>query len=306
MITRGHIPDEVATDVARGERLARWTLFWIGGISILMYLVMGSSQAMKTALFEDVLSLIPSMAFLVATRFERKGATPHFPFGFKRVNSLAFLIAAVALLSIGGFLAFEAVMALIAAEHPTVGGVTVFGQTIWLGWLMIAALLYSAIPPLILGRKKLPVARTIADKVLHTDALTQKADWQTALAGVLGIVGIGFGLWWADAAAALFISLSILKDGADAMSKATGELIDGVPRAMEHKGISDDAQHLLGALRKRHPHAEIRLRESGRYILAEIVAPDIGEPLAAETLMPVGRAWRLSEVSFHSPLADRR
>ncbi len=35
----------------------------------------------------------------------------------------------------------------VLAEHPTIGTVMLFGHTVWLGWLMIAALLYSAVPP---------------------------------------------------------------------------------------------------------------------------------------------------------------
>ena len=26
----------------------------------------------------------------------------------------------------------------------------------------------------------------------------QKADWMTGVAGIVGIIGVGFGFWWAD------------------------------------------------------------------------------------------------------------
>jgi hypothetical protein len=38
------------------------------------------------------------------------------------------------------------------------------------------ALTYSIVPPVILGRMKLPLAKRLQDKVLHTDAMMQKAD----------------------------------------------------------------------------------------------------------------------------------
>ena len=135
----------------------------------------------------------------------------------RRLSWLA-LLSATALLSIGSFMAYEAVMGLLKMEHPSIGAISVFGVELWLGWVMLAALAYSAIPPVILGRMKKPIAEKIEDKVLFTDAQTQKADWQTALAGMVGVVGIGLGIWWADAAAALFISLSILRDGWKARS----------------------------------------------------------------------------------------
>ena len=71
----------------------------------------------------------------------------------------------------------------------------------------------TAIPPVILGRLKKPVVAKIADKVLYTDASMYAADWQTGLAGILGIPGVGSGFWREDAVAAGFISLSILTDG---------------------------------------------------------------------------------------------
>ncbi|HEV7341803.1 MAG TPA: cation transporter [Sphingopyxis sp.] len=193
MSLHGGIPAAIADDVRHGERLEWWTLAWMISVVAVMALVMGSSQAMKAAVIEDVLSLVPAIVFLLSIHWERKQPNRRFPFGYRRANSLAFLVAATALLSVGGFLAYESVTALVRQEHPTVGGITLFGHTIWLGWLMIAALAYSVVPPLILGHIKHPIATRIRDKVLHTDALMQKADWQTGLAGIAGIIGIGLG-----------------------------------------------------------------------------------------------------------------
>lgn len=298
MIASGRVPEEVREGLRKGRRLCFWTLFWIGGISILMFLVMGQSQAMKTAFIEDVLSLVPSITFLIAATLEDKAATPKFPFGFKRMNSIAFLISATALLSIGAFTAYEAIMALIMREHPSIGAMELFGTQLWSGWVMIGALLYSAIPPVILGRMKKPVAESIEDKVLFTDAQTQKADWQTALAGIVGVIGIGLGFWWADAVAALFISLSILKDGWDNIRKSTAELADGAPRELDSQSIDEEAEDVAKKLRKAFPQSDIRVRESGRYMLAEIVGPDARGPVELEMFRPERRSWRLAEISI--------
>lgn len=298
MIASGRVPEEVREGLRKGRRLCFWTLFWIGGISILMYLVMGQSQAMKTAFIEDVLSLVPSITFLVAASLEDKAATPKFPFGFKRMNSIAFLISATALLSIGAFTAYEAVMALVIREHPSIGAIELFGTQLWLGWVMIGALLYSAIPPVILGRMKKPVAESIEDKVLFTDAQTQKADWQTALAGIVGVIGIGLGFWWADAVAALFISLSILKDGWGNIRKSTAELADGAPRELDSQSIDEEAADVATKLKKAFPQSDVRIRESGRYMLAEVVGPDAEGLVNLEMFRPERRSWRLAEISI--------
>lgn len=295
------IPSEIAADLQHAERLERWTLFWMATVVLVMGAAMGSSQAMRTALIEDVLSLLPAIVFLVAARFERKDPNRKFPFGYFRANSLAFLIAATALVSVGAFLFFHSAMSLLRTEHPTIPPVHVFGYNVWLGWLMIAALLYSIIVPVILGRLKEPVAKRLYDKVLHTDALMQKADWSTGLAGVAGIMGIAFGLWWADALAALFISFEILRDGFRQIGVATAELVDGTPRQLDSDEIAEDAQALEQFLREYFPEAEVRLRETGRYIIAHLEGVRPPDPMPSLRSFWPGSddsAWRLEAISF--------
>jgi cation diffusion facilitator family transporter len=302
------VPKEIEADLSRARRLAWWTLAWMASIVVVMWLVMGSSQAMKTAFVEDLLSMVPAIVLLIALRFERKSATPFYSFGFDRVHSLSFLVAAVALSGMGALLLFEAVKTLIAAEHVTVEPVMLFGEQVWLGWLMIAALLYSVVPPFILGRMKLPVAERLHDEVLHTDAMMQKADWMTGLAGVAGVIGLGFGLWWADAVAAGVIAFSILHDGITALRIAAAELADGTPRALGKDEIAKDAAALIAALEERYPGGEVRLRESGRYLLAQVrgVSPDGQVDLAGLWPCEPERSWRFAELSFVPPGEVRR
>ena len=277
-------------------------------IIVLMGLVMGSSQAMKTAFIEDLLSVVPSISLLIALKLERKEANARFPWGYDRVHSLAFLVAAVALTAMGGILLVESLVTLAMREHVTIPSVHLFGQQIWMGWLMIAALGYSIVPPLILGRMKLPVARRTHDMVLHTDAQMQKADWMTGLAGIAGILGIGFGYWWADAAAAALISLSILDDGIRALRASSAELVDAAPRDLGSSRTAEEAKALASELRRRWPGCEIRLRESGRYIQAQVHGvPPPGE-IDLKEVWPgePRRAWRLAELSFAPPEPEAR
>lgn len=296
------IPQEIRADLARATKLEWATLFWILSIIVVMFSVMGTSQAMKGAVVEDVVSLIPAIVFLIASRFERKPPTAMFPFGFHRVNSLAFLIAAVALTAVGGFVLYESIMTLVMQERPGIGPITLFGTQIWSGWLMIAALTYSAIPPIILGHLKLPVARKLHDNVLHTDALMQKADWQTAMAGIVGIVGVGLGYWFFDAAAAIIIALSIFHDGIRSLRSAAAELIDGAPRQLGEDRIDDDTAILAGAYRAAYPNATIRTRETGRFIKLEVHGASEANaiaPINADITQP----WRIDDIAF-VPVTD--
>lgn len=300
------IPPEIEPDLRRAIRLEWWTLFWLASIVAVMGLTAGSSQAMRTAWIEDMLSMIPAIVFLVALHFEHRPPTRFFPFGFKRVNSLAFLISAVALSAVGASLLVESAMTLLAKEHATIPPVTLFGNSLWSGWLMVAALIYSVVPPLILGHLKLPIARRLQDKVLHTDAMMQKADWMTGLAGVAGVIGLGLGHWWADALAAALISLSILHDGINALRVATAELVDGVPRRLENAEIAEDAVNLQAALEARFPGAEVRLRETGRFIHAQVAGYEPKDPLDLDALWPgpEDRRWRFAQLSFVPPASE--
>ncbi len=302
-----NLPPKVRTDLKRAKRLEWWTLAWMSSVVVVMWLVMGSSQAMKAALVEDVLSLIPAIVFLVASHYEAKPPTAGFPFGFERVHSLASLIAAVALTAVGAFLLYESASTLIKQEHPTIAPISVFGRDIWLGWVMVAALVYSVIPPVILGHIKQPIARRLQDEVLDTDAMMQRADWMTGLAGIGGVLGVGLGYWWADALAAGLISLSIVHDGVTSLRVATAELVDGAPRALGKNEIADDARKLIASLESRYPGALIKLRETGRYIHAEVsgVVPDSSVNLKEVWPGDEERSWRLVQISFVPPRVDR-
>ncbi len=300
------MPQEIEQDFARAQRLEWFTLVTMSTVLVVMFMAAGSSQAMRTAWFEDLLSLVPALVFLVAAKLERRPPSRAFPYGFHRVQSLAFLISAVALASVGTFLLFESTSTLLKREHVTIPPVTMFGETLWLGWLMIAALVYSVIPPLILGRLKLPVAQRLQDKVLHTDALMQKADWMTGLAGIAGVLGVGFGYWWADAAASIVIAGSIVHDGVNALRSSTAELIDGAPRKLEKDEIAPEAEELRRRLAGRYPGAQIRLRETGRFINAQVSGVLPEDQVELEALWPAGedRPWRLAQVSFVPPGAE--
>lgn len=294
-------PDEA---MARAVRLCWWQVGWFVTVVAVMGAVMGQSETMKTAWIEDMLGFVPPIAFLVAARLERRDRSARFPFGFVRSNGLGFFVSAMALAAVGLLLLGNAVMTLVMAEHATVGSVHLFGRDIWLGWLMLAAQVYALVPPLVIGIKLLPLAKTLNDKLLYTNALMNKANWLTGAAGIAGVVGLGLGWWWADAVAAGLISLDIINDGWKALRSSTAELIDGAPRALDKPDLSDDARMLHATLDARYPGARILLRETGRLIHAEVHGTASPTPMPSlRELWPCGddSAWRLAQVTFSEP-----
>lgn len=266
------LPPDLQERLEKAKKLEWITLFYLLSVVVVMYVVLGNSQAMKAAWLEDTLSILPSIAFLTATKIYDKEATNRFPYGYHRVFSIAYLSGAFALFGMGCFLLIDSSMTLLYAEHPTIGSMKLFGRQIWMGWVMIAALLYSSLPAMLLGFKKLPHAKALHNKILYTDAEAQKADYMTAFAAILGIIGVGFGLWWADAVAALFISFSVLHDGFTQLKTAILDLMDRHPVHIESREKDELVREVENLVRSWPwvDEAKVRLREHGQIYFGEV------------------------------------
>jgi cation diffusion facilitator family transporter len=240
---------------------------------IVLALTLGQSQAMKAAWIEDLLSLLPPAAFLIASRVRDRGVSDKFPWGMHRAVSVAYVFAALALLALGAYILFDSAMKLVRAEHPPIGVIELFGEQVWLGWVMIAALLYSGIPAVLLGRAKRRIADDLHDKVLYADAEMNRADWMTVLAAIVGVIGIGFGLWWADAVAAIFISLDIVRDGFVNVRAAVHDLMDARPRRHDAREYHPVVEQMNEALERCEwvEEGAVRLREEGHVFTGEVL-----------------------------------
>lgn len=287
----------------KAQILETITVLYMISVITLMYIVLGSSQAMKTAWIEDCLSLIPPLAFLIGSRICWRKPTKKFPYGFNRVNGILFLAAALALLVTGGYLLYESALKLIEQSHPTIGMREYFGHDMWLGWWMILVLLWGGIPPVILGRIKLKHAVKINDKVLYTGAMMNKADWLTALAAMIGVLGIGFGWWWADGLAALLISFDILKDGISQTWEAGTALLDRSPQNVQ-TGYSNLPSKIQNHLERKDwiERADIRLHEQGHLIFGEAfikTSRDFNKQDAESLTSEVEEIdWRLQDITI--------
>ena len=304
------LPPELQRTLRKARRLEWLTIAYLISAVILLALVLGNSQAMKTAWAEDLLSLIPPIAFLIAMRLSVRPPTERFPYGFHRATSIAHLCSAVALFAMGVYLLIEAILKLLTAEYPTIGSVELFGQTIWLGWLMLPALAWSAVPAVFLGRAKISLAEELHNKVLYADAKMNKADWLTAGAAMVGVVGIGFGLWWADAAAAALISLDITKDGVSNLRRAVVDLMDQTPTTIDQDQTDPLREKLASMLEDLDwvDKVEVRLREEGQVYFGEVFVVPSNETNIMENIEDaLKRArdldWRIYDLAL-TPVRD--
>jgi divalent metal cation (Fe/Co/Zn/Cd) transporter len=252
-----------------------------------VFLTTGQSQAMKTAWVSDVLTAIPPIALLVALRFELRPPSRRFPEGYARSISVAFLVTASMLSLIGLYLLLDSLMKLVHREHPAIGLVVLFGHQLWLGWLMMVALAFSASIGFLLGKLKSPVAERLHSKALQAEAEMNRAEWMSEGAAIVGLLLVAFGFWWGDAAAAAFISVEIVRDGWHNLRQVIGDMMDESPTKLAQREL----EPLPGVLRdaaRRLPWVEeaaARLREHGHTITGEVfVVPRRDSGVSAATL----------------------
>ncbi len=299
------LPDDKQALHRRAKRLEWITLLFMLTIIAAVSATMGASQTMKAMWTEDLLSLIPPAAFLFSTRYRGLDPDEEFPYGYRRATLVAFLAGAVALFGFGAYLLIDSAVKLAMAEHASIQTVGLFGRRVWLGWLMIAALIYSVIPPFILGRMKTPVARDLHDKAMMTDANINRGDWLAGLAGVLGILGIAYGFWWADSAAAGVISVEIMRDGFSDLRNSVAQLMNKRPTDVEGTKpdpVPDEVRRKLERLDWVR-QARVRLREDGEILTGEaFVVPrdDNGmlDKIRQATEVANSVDWRLHDINI--------
>ena len=265
-------PEEEAR-IYRKAVIVEWiTVAYIVSAAIALFVTMGSSQAMRTSFFEDVISIVPALVFLVAGRIALSRPNKEYPYGRHGAVSVGYLTASLALCAMGLFLLLEGGLKLIHQERTTIGGMEVFGRTIWAGWPMLAALVYTAVPSVILGHIKMKLAPKLHDKILYADAQMMKADWMAETATAIGVIGVGLGFWWLDPLAAVIVSAEILKDGVTNLKVAVSDIIERRPRKTDRSGYETLPDRLRRAVKGLDwvEDAEVRLRECGHVFFGEV------------------------------------
>lgn len=250
--------------------MARWTVAYLVSVGLVLFVVLGNSQAMKAAWLETVFSLVSPVVFLVGSRVARRPADRRFPYGYHRWVSIAFLCAALSLFALGIYLLIDAALKALAPQPTIVGHIHLAGHELWLGWLMLLALAWSAIPAWFIGRRQARNAWLLHDKVLSADAELRRADWLSASAAGVAVIGIAAGSPWLDPLAGAVIALLVLRSGWRQLVHAAGDLADSAPTHINERieSLPERIATRLEAL----PwvmEAEVRLREEGHLLFGE-------------------------------------
>lgn len=304
-LSNSELPDGVYKATRRGVILAWWTLGYLFIDTAVLFLIKGNSQAMQAAWIQDLLGMVPPLAFIIGVKVAGKQASRKHPYGFEQAMDIAHLAAGAALSGFGLFLLFQSAMTLTSGTKPDIGQFSLLGVDLWQGWIMMAFMFITIFPPLLLGRLKMKPAKILHSKALFADAQMNKADWMAGLATIIGLAGIGMGFWWADAVAAIIISLDILEDGFKNLKGSLTSMMDSVPKSLG-TGDPHPVPGLVNAQLLKLPWVKAvanRTREEGQcfHVDAFVVLVD-PHAVTAEDLIKAREScrdlhWKINDVS---------
>ncbi|SEH95798.1 cation diffusion facilitator family transporter [Halobacillus karajensis] len=219
-------------NLKKGERGA-----WV---SIIAYLVLattkliiaslGNSEALRADGLNNTTDVIASIAVLIGLKISRKPPDEDHHYGHFRAETIASLIAAFIMMTVGIEVIIGTVLDIIyqRASEPAM-------LTAWTA-LGAAFIMYGVY------RYNLKLSRKVDSGALYAAAQDNRSDALVSIGASIGIFGSQFGLFWLDPLAGLVVGFIICKTAWDIFVDATHSLTDGYDEGeIEHirKSISD-------------------------------------------------------------------
>jgi divalent metal cation (Fe/Co/Zn/Cd) transporter len=188
-----------STHLSRALALSGLSISWsgvAGSIAIVAALASGSLSLLGFGV-DAVIDAVASVALV--WRFSVEGRQPE---RAKQVERIAERVVGLALIALAVYLAAGSVRALATQAHPETSS------------LSIGLLIASAVALPLLAVAKYRVARQLASGALRADSILTAA---AALLAAISLVSLAatdaFGLWWADAVAALMVAVILVREG---------------------------------------------------------------------------------------------
>ncbi|HET9780384.1 MAG TPA: cation diffusion facilitator family transporter [Candidatus Dormibacteraeota bacterium] len=228
----------------------------VGVVLVLAKLVVGlltGSLGILSEAAHSFLDLAASVFTLVAVRTSRKPADTEHPYGHGRTENLAAFAEGILLIVTAVLIVFEAVRRLVFGGPPVDAAGYAFA-------LLIATLVIESGRAAVLLR----VGRMASSEAMLADATNRLSDVLATLGVLAGLVGVRFGLTWADSVAALLVA-GIVGRAAGLLAWRSGDiLIDRAPAGAE-KELRDAIRKVDGVRDVR----SVRVRRSGPTLIGD-------------------------------------
>ncbi|GGC73610.1 putative transporter YeaB [Thalassobacillus devorans] len=204
-------------NLKRGEKGA-----WL---SIIAYLVLaavkltiayiGGSSALRADGLNNTTDIIASLAVLIGLRISRKPPDEDHHYGHFRAETIASLIAAFIMMTVGLEVLFGTFQAMWLNEYTQPSMLT--------AWTALG----GAIVMIGVYRFNLSLSKKIDSSSLYAAAQDNRSDALVSLGAFTGIIGAQFGLFWLDPLAGFIVGVIICKTAWDIFYDSTHTLTDG-------------------------------------------------------------------------------
>lgn len=222
-----------------------------GLVELAIGMLSGSVGLLGDAL-HNLSDVSTSAVVFIGFRLSRRPATASHPYGYERAEDLAGLGVALVVWASAVF-----------AGVISVRKLTSHGTTSHLG-LGIAAAMVGIIGNQLVARYKMRVGRRIQSTALIADAQHSWLDALSSAGAVAGLLGVSFGLPWADGVAGLVVTVFIVHVGYEITTDLVEHLMDGIDPAML-AAVQAAAEAVPNV-----EHAHARARWMGRTLMVEI------------------------------------
>lgn len=202
----------------------------------------------------SALDLIAALMTYIAVRISGRPPDRNHPYGHGKVENLSALFETFLLLVTCVWIAREAVLRL-AAHHAQVE------ITFWSFAVMALSIAVDATRSRVLAR----AAKKYRSQALEADALHFQSDIWSSSVVIVGLVSVKFGLWYADAAAALGVCAAVVWVSVRLGRRTVDALLDSAPAGME-ECIGAAVGAIPGV---RNCHA-VRIRASGPALFVDL------------------------------------
>lgn len=248
--------DTAYDNLKKGEKGA-----WI---SIIAYLFLstlkltigwiGASEALKADGLNNSTDIIASIAILIGLKIARKPPDENHHYGHFRAETVASLIAAFIMASVGIQVLIGAGTSLFHAEHETPDMMTAWTA------LFAAAVMYGVY------RYNAQLAKKINSSSILAAAHDNRSDALVSIGAFVGIIGARLGIDWLDPLTAFIVGLIILKTAWDIFAEASLTLTDAFDR---HK--IEDIQKSVEKVPGVRSVPSIKARSHGNVTFVDVV-----------------------------------
>jgi len=180
----------------------------------------GNSKGLWADGLNNSTDIIASVAVLAGLKISKRPPDHDHHYGHMRAETIASLVAAFIMISVGVQVIFSAIESFIVHKQEAPDMLTAYTA------------LFSALFMLGVYRYNLRLSKRINSASIHAVAQDNKSDALVSTGAFVGIVGTQFGLNWLDSVAALVVGLIICWTAWEIFREASHSLTDGFDEAL--------------------------------------------------------------------------